>query len=135
MLIVGGLLGRWFATDATWQRAAKLVVGVWLVFGLGVYTVLGGGLFGQHLQAGAIWHGLTLLLVFGVYGVALVHAYSALVHRAVPPTPDISRREFLRNASVAMIATIGAGAIWRSFDRGQSDTVATPIGNAPAPPV
>src|SRR5215831_8088293 len=32
MLIVGGLLGRWYSTEPTWQRAGKLVIGVWLVF-------------------------------------------------------------------------------------------------------
>src|ERR1700704_628436 len=43
MLIVGGLLGRWYAKDAIWERAAKLVIGVWLVFGVVVYTLLGAG--------------------------------------------------------------------------------------------
>src|SRR3982074_525268 len=49
--VVGGLLGRWYASQPTWRQAAKIAVGAWLVFGLGVYTVLGAGLFGQHLQA------------------------------------------------------------------------------------
>src|SRR5438477_5066740 len=61
MLIVGGLLGRWFAGRATWQRAGQIVIGSWLVFGVGVYILLGAGIFGQYLQAGAIWHGVSLL--------------------------------------------------------------------------
>ncbi len=113
MLIVGGLLGRWFATAPTWQRLTKIVIGVWIVFGVGVYTLLGAGIFGAQLQAGPIWHGLSLLLVFGVYGVALWHAYALLAHRAMPELPDASRRVFLRNAAVLMVATVGAGTIWR----------------------
>src|SRR5919198_184707 len=30
MLVVGGLLGRWYAADPGWKRAAKMVAGVWL---------------------------------------------------------------------------------------------------------
>src|SRR5215471_10931179 len=54
ILLVGGLLGRIFAGKPTWQRAVQIVLGTWILFGLGVYTLLGGGLFGQHLQAGPI---------------------------------------------------------------------------------
>ena len=113
ILIVGGFLGRWYARNATWRQAAKIVVGAWLVFGLGVYTLLGGGMFGQHLQAGPIWHGGSLLLIFGVFGVTLFHAYEALAHRAQPAMSVSSRREFLRNAAVAMVATVGVGSVWR----------------------
>lgn len=113
IVIVGGVLGRVFASRPTWQRAAQIVFGAWLVFGLGVYTLLGGGIFGQYLQAGPIWHGGSLLVVFGVYGVALWHAYGWFAHRAEPALPDPSRRVFLRNAAVAMVATVGAGSIWR----------------------
>jgi len=128
ILLVGGLLGRWFATEPTWQRAAKIVVGVWLIFGLGVYLVLGAGFFGQHLQAGPIWHGLSLLLVFGVYGLALWHAYAFLAHRAMPAArPDTSRRVFLRNAAVLMVATIGAGSIWRLAMSGDISTETAPV--------
>src|SRR5438034_3183633 len=41
MLIVGGILGRFYSSRPGWQQAAKLVGGVWLVFALGVSTVLG----------------------------------------------------------------------------------------------
>ncbi len=125
MLIVGGLLGRWFAGAPTWQRLAKIVIGVWLIFGLGVYLVLGAGFFGQFLQAGPVWHGLSLLLVFGVYAVALWHAYAILAHRAMPELPDTSRRDFLRNVAVAMVATVGAGTIWRLAMGGNTDSVST----------
>jgi DMSO/TMAO reductase YedYZ molybdopterin-dependent catalytic subunit len=127
ILVVGGLLGRWFATEPTWQRAAKIVVGVWLIFGLGVYLVLGAGIFGQYLQAGPIWHGVSLLLIFGVYGFALWHAYAFLAHRAMPALPDTSRRVFLRNAAVVMVATVGAGSIWRLAMGGDISTKTAPV--------
>src|SRR5437660_1268488 len=113
MLIVGGLLGRWYANQPTWSQAVRIVLGLWLVFGLGVYLILGAGLFGQHLQAGVVWHAGSLLIVFGVFGVALYHAYAALAHRARPAMPDTSRRALLRNAVVGLVATIGAGSLWR----------------------
>jgi len=83
ILIVGGLLGRLYATEPTWRQIAKIVVGVWLVIGLGVYTLLGAGIFGQHLQAGPIWHGGSLLVVVGVFGVALFETYTLLARRAL----------------------------------------------------
>src|SRR5438552_10672995 len=51
MLVVGGVLGRWYAASPGWPQVVRIVLGLWLVFGLGVYTVLGAGIFGQHLQA------------------------------------------------------------------------------------
>src|SRR6476469_3381039 len=45
MLLVGGFLGRWYATSPGWKQAARIVIGAWLVFGVGVYTILGAGIF------------------------------------------------------------------------------------------
>jgi DMSO/TMAO reductase YedYZ molybdopterin-dependent catalytic subunit len=135
ILIVGGLLGRWYANRPTWQQAAKIVLGVWLVFGLGVYTILGGGIFGQRLQAGPIWHGVSLLVVFGVFGLALYHTYAALAHRAEPAVALPSRRVFLRNAAVALVATAGVGSVWRlmsATDSGGSSAPQVASGTAPA---
>src|ERR1700716_4109664 len=83
-LVVGGFLGRLYASEPTWAQIAKIVVGVWLVTGVGVYTVLGAGIFGQHLQAGPIWHGISLLVVFGVFGGALYETYAGLARRGAP---------------------------------------------------
>jgi DMSO/TMAO reductase YedYZ molybdopterin-dependent catalytic subunit len=133
MLVVGGVLGRWFAGRPTWQRAAQIVFGAWIVFGVGVYVVLGAGIFGQQLQAGPVWHGASLLLVFGVFGVALWHAFDLLAHRAAPPLPDTSRRDFLRNAAVAMVATVGLGTLWRFTSGAASDTQSAPLPSGAAP--
>src|SRR5215831_6573654 len=129
ILIVGGLLGRLYSVAPSVQRAAKIVLGVWAVFGLIVYTLLGAGILGQHLQAGPVWHALSLLLVFGVYGVALWHAYAFLAHRAVPELSNTSRRVFLRNAAVVMVATIGAGSLWRLAMGGDisTETIPAPV--------
>ena len=113
ILVVGGLLGRWYAGEPGWKRAATIALSAWVFFGVAVYTILGAGIFGQHLQAGAVWHTASLLIIFGVYGIALYHAYAALAHRAAPAVPDVTRRELLRNAAVAIVATVGAGSVWR----------------------
>lgn len=139
MLVVGGVLGRWYAGKPTWQRAVKIVLGAWLVFGLLVYTLLGAGIFGQYLTAGPVWHATSLLIVFGVFGLALWHAYATLAHRALPALPDTSRRLFLRNAAVAMLATVGAGSVWRLVWSGESGStsptlpVAAPAATTGAP--
>src|SRR6185437_2429320 len=90
-------------------------------------TLLGGGLFGQQLQAGALWHGGSLLIIFGVYGVAVWHAYARLAHRGMPQLPDTSRRVFLRNAAVAMVATVGAGSVWRLVYGGDTASATAPV--------
>jgi DMSO/TMAO reductase YedYZ molybdopterin-dependent catalytic subunit len=123
-LVVGGLLGRWFASSPTWTQIAKIVVGVWLVTGLGVYSLFGAGIFGQHLQAGPIWHGLSLLVVVGVFGLALFESYALLARRAlqITGTPDETRRTLLRSAVVAVVATLAAGSVWRLISGGGSDS-------------
>lgn len=126
-LIVGGFLGRLYASQPTWSQVVKIVVGVWLVIGLGVYLVLGAGIFGQQLQAGPIWHGLSLLVVVGVFGLALSETYTLLAHRAlqVAGTPDAGRRTLLRSAVVAVAATLATGTVWRlltGVDAGPSDS-------------
>lgn len=117
MLICGGFLGQWYAGAPGWRRAIQLVLSVWVVFGLVVYTLLGAGLFGQHLAAGPIWHGLSLVVVFAVYGVALVTAYDGMARRARGAASggrtDVSRRALLRNAVIALVATSGLGTAWR----------------------
>src|SRR5438270_4995201 len=50
MLLVGGFLGRWYAAAPGWKQALRVVIGAWLVFGVGVYTILGAGIFGAQLQ-------------------------------------------------------------------------------------
>jgi DMSO/TMAO reductase YedYZ molybdopterin-dependent catalytic subunit len=131
VLIVGGFLGRWYSRQPTAGQAARIVLVVWLVFGLGVYTLLGAGIFGQHLQAGAVWHAVSLLLVFGVFGIALWHSYAALVHRAMPSKPDLTRRLVLRNGAVALLASLGLGAVWRMLMGGDSGTGALTPDSAP----
>jgi DMSO/TMAO reductase YedYZ molybdopterin-dependent catalytic subunit len=130
MLVVGGLLGRWYSTDPGWKQAARIVLGVWLVFGLGVYTVLGAGIFGNYLQAGPIWHAISLLIVFGVFGIALFETYAVLEQRALPSLPDTSRRALLRNAVVALVATAGAGTLWRLVSGIDAVPAAAPLASS-----
>ncbi|MBV9547294.1 MAG: molybdopterin-dependent oxidoreductase [Chloroflexi bacterium] len=116
MLLVGGFLGRWYGGDPTWKHAARIVLSAWLVFGVGVYTLLGAGIFGQHLTGGPIWHALTLLLVFVVFGAALVHTHALLSRRAIPDLPDeglVSRRALLQSGGAALVALVAAGGVWR----------------------
>jgi DMSO/TMAO reductase YedYZ molybdopterin-dependent catalytic subunit len=133
MVIVGGFLGRWYGSQPTWKQAVKIVLGTWLVFGIGVYTILGGGVFGQHLQAGPIWHALSLLVVFAVFGVSLYETYGLLARRALPAGEpmDVSRRTLLRNAAVAMVATVGLGSAWRVImgggESGSANAVSEPL--------
>jgi DMSO/TMAO reductase YedYZ molybdopterin-dependent catalytic subunit len=127
MLIVGGFLGRWYASNPGWKQAVRIALSAWLLFGLGVYTLLGAGLFGQHLQAGPIWHGSSLLIVFGIFGTALFESFAYLTRRVLPATPDLTRRTLLRNAVVALVATLGAGAAWRVWSGGTPAGLALPL--------
>ena len=138
ILIVGGFLGRWYASSPGWKQAARIMLGVWIVFGVVVYTVLGAGIFGQNLLAGPIWHATSLLIVCGVFGTALYEAYAYLQRRAMPgETIDTGRRTLLRSAAVALVATLGAGALWRmAFAGGLGGTPTAPVASGgPAPAV
>jgi DMSO/TMAO reductase YedYZ molybdopterin-dependent catalytic subunit len=117
MLVVGGLLGQWYGERAGWAQAARIVIGAWLVFGLAVYTVLGAGPFGQRLQAGAVWHAVSLLLVFLIYGVALVGLHALLAERA-GSMENVSRRQFLRSAGALLVGTVALGGGWRLLTTG-----------------
>jgi DMSO/TMAO reductase YedYZ molybdopterin-dependent catalytic subunit len=131
MLLAGGLLGHWYAGQPTWRQAARIALGAWLVFGVGVFTVLGAGIFGQHLRAGPVWHALSLLIVFGVFGLALYETYGGLARRAMPSSikvePDVTRRTLLRNAVVALVATVGAGSAWRLITGVDAGTLGAPV--------
>src|SRR5919205_864687 len=112
MVIVGGGLGRVYGARPEWKRAAWIVVGVWLVFGLLVYTIAGAGPFGSRLQAGVVWHAVTLLGVFAIFGAAL-HEMFWLLSRRVATRVSAARRLLLRNAALALVATLGVGVAWR----------------------
>jgi DMSO/TMAO reductase YedYZ molybdopterin-dependent catalytic subunit len=123
-LLVGGGLGRWYASDPSLGRALKIALGAWLVFGLGVYTVAGAGPFGQYLTAGAPWHGLTLLGLFVLYAVALARIYDVLDVRATArlaggtASLDWDRRELLQTLGGALLGTALVGVLWRSLNSG-----------------
>ena len=95
---------------------------------------------GQHLQAGLIWHGVSLLVVVGVFGLALFESYGMLAGRAlhIAGTPDEGRRTLLRSAVVGVVATLATGTVWRLIsgtDLGTSDAQPTASGTAAAAPV
>jgi DMSO/TMAO reductase YedYZ molybdopterin-dependent catalytic subunit len=130
MVLVGGVLGRWYGERPGWRQAGRIVLGVWLVFGLVVYTLLGAGVFGQRLQAGPIWHGVSLLLVFAVYGVTLVHVHGLLAGR-VEGVADDSRRQLLRDIGATLVGTVVLGGAWRVWAGGLQSGGA-PVASGPA---
>jgi DMSO/TMAO reductase YedYZ molybdopterin-dependent catalytic subunit len=133
-LVVGGALGRWYASSPTLGRALKIGLGAWLVFGLGMYSVLGAGPFGQFLNAGPLWHGLTLLGLFLIYAVALWRIYEALEDRAYTQlvgagetgAVDWDRRALLQTLGAMLLGTALVGGLWRALN-------ATATSPAPAP--
>jgi len=138
MLLVGGLLGRWYGEEPGWRRAARIVIGCWLVFGVVVYTLLGAGIFGSALQAGPIWHGLSLLVVFLIFGVALVEIHALLVRRATGDEValDGSRRTLLLEAGAALVGVVALGGVWRymssGFESSGPDSLPAAAGARPA---
>jgi DMSO/TMAO reductase YedYZ molybdopterin-dependent catalytic subunit len=134
MVIVGGGLGRWYASSPSWKQAAVIVASVWLTFGVVVYTIAGAGVFGSQLQAGVAWHAITLLGVFAIYG-ATLHEVFWLLRRRDLTSVSQNRRLLLRNAAVALVATLGVGVAWRVLIGGKqmgADSESLDVGGSPA---
>src|SRR5919202_1190851 len=134
MVIVGGGLGRWYASSPSWKQVAVVVATVWLTFGLVVYTIAGAGVFGSQLQAGPAWHAVTLLGVFAIYGVTLHEVFGLLSQRAAAGVSQ-NRRLLLRNAALALVATLGVGVVWRLLIGGRqmgSDSEPLDVAGSPA---
>jgi DMSO/TMAO reductase YedYZ molybdopterin-dependent catalytic subunit len=118
LLVVGALLGRWYARGAPgWPRALRMALIVWLVFGVLVLPILGAGLFGSVVRAGPVVVGAQMLVAFLSFGVALV-----LIRRVLESLAD-SQREAARADRRTALATLGAGVAvvaaggyaWRSL--------------------
>ena len=137
-VLVGGLLGRWYAGKPSAGRAASIAGSVWLIFGVGIYTVAGAGLFGQRLSAGPLWHGGSLLALFAVYGLALYQLFQAFERRAqrrlgVVPV-DAERRSALWSIGGALVAVGVGGGVWRAVMNGGAGGSAPPeVAAVPVP--
>lgn len=123
-LIVGGLVGRYWATRygggvprRQWLGALGIVLAIYLVVEIVLMTVLGYGTFGVGLPPGPLVGGLGLLLVHLAYAVPLV-----LVFRSLPGAsaggdapPDRSRRRVLVALGSTSLTLIGGGTAWRAL--------------------
>jgi DMSO/TMAO reductase YedYZ molybdopterin-dependent catalytic subunit len=143
-LVVGGGLGRWYAGKPSARRAGSIVLGAWLVFGVGVYSVAGAGAFGQRLAAGPLWHGATLLGVFAAYGLSLWRLYDALEQRAqarlagAAPASGVAwdRRSALQTIGGVLLGSVLVGGLWRTLTTraGSQASDAQPTAAAAATP-
>ncbi len=127
-ILVGGLLGRWYAGGAPeWRRALNLAFAAWLVIGGIALPVLGAGLFGSVVRAGPIVVGVQMLIAFATFAVALVLAYRVLEALATGDRTEAraDRRAALVTLGAGVAVVAGGGYAWRSLLGGQ--------GAAPAP--
>ncbi|MBI4233802.1 MAG: molybdopterin-dependent oxidoreductase [Chloroflexi bacterium] len=115
----GGLVGatyglvhaRWgVALDASpWKRGLLLAFGLWVVTGLGLLPLAGGGVFGVHLQGGAVRFSLTSFAGYAIYGLALASLYGqAMRPPAAVPGEGRSRRVFLQRMG---LVALGVGLL------------------------
>lgn len=124
-VVVGGLLGRWYAGEPSPRRAGSIAAAAWLVFGVGIYSVAGAGAFGQRLSAGPVWHGGSLLILFGLFAFALHQLFPAFEARARGRSGDTAvdwdRRSLVRSIGSALLAVVVGGGVWRTVNSGGGD--------------
>jgi DMSO/TMAO reductase YedYZ molybdopterin-dependent catalytic subunit len=123
IVLVGGLLGRWYAAgEQSWSRAVKLALVMWLVFGVLVLPALGVGLFASVVRAGPVAVAIQLLVAFGTFAVALVLIERALSPAEAAPAEDIrnDRRAALLKIGAGVAAVAVGGITWRSIAAGQT---------------
>jgi len=81
---------------------------VWIFSGLALISVMGGGLFGSHLQQGVLFTALSSLAVNVVYGLAIGLAAARYIYRdaeqKIAASDVISRRRVIRAAGYAVLA-------------------------------
>ena len=143
-IVVGGLLGRWYATGARdpaargpaalgWQRALRMALVVWLVLGVLVMPVLGVGLFGSVVRAGPVVVGAQMLAAFGSFAAALVLLYRVLesLARGQQHEARVERRAALAKLGAGVAVIAAGGYAWRSLVGGGPSTEAPAPTSAP----
>ncbi len=113
-LVVGGLVGRWYGTRPGWGRAAVVAMGLWLFLEIGVYTLVGAGPFGVGLQAGPVWHGLSLLVLLALFAAVLHESFATLARQIEDPSAPSARRRAMLNVGLLVgVAAVVGGAGWQ----------------------
>jgi hypothetical protein len=80
---------------------------VWTATGLLLLPLLGDGIFGNHLQQGAVFTSISLLASHAIYGTTLLLATAQYIERpmtASAPGKIISRRRVVRGVGYAVLA-------------------------------
>ena len=80
---------------------------VWVVTGVVVFPLLGGGIFGQYLQQGAVYTLISQLIIHAIYGAALVlvsRLYSERPEVAAANNARLSRRRVMRAVGYSVLA-------------------------------
>jgi DMSO/TMAO reductase YedYZ molybdopterin-dependent catalytic subunit len=80
---------------------------VWVATGLLLLPLVGYGVFGSHLQQGAVFTSTSLLAVHAIYGATLLFASAQYIERPMTPVATgriISRRRVVRGIGYAVLA-------------------------------
>jgi DMSO/TMAO reductase YedYZ molybdopterin-dependent catalytic subunit len=138
MLLVGGLLGHWYASgERSWSRALKLALINWLIFGMVILPALGVGFFASVVRAGPVAIALQLLVSFGAFAAALVLIERALSPAEAAPAADVrnDRRAALLKLGAGVAAVAIGGIAWRSIAAGRAtEAPASAAGSAASAP-
>lgn len=114
-----GLLYRRFAPGADSEGARlrislALAIALWLILGLLLTPIMGGGPFGVSLPGPRWGYAASLIVAAATYAVLLVQAYS-LVAATSGVAPNRGRRELLRLGALAGVVIVGGGFVLRTI--------------------
>ncbi|MCI0821690.1 MAG: molybdopterin-dependent oxidoreductase [Chloroflexi bacterium] len=114
-----GLLYRRFAPAAGSEGvplriSLAMAIALWLILGLLLTPLMGGGPFGVSLPGPRWGYAASLILATATYAVLLVQAYH-LVAATGGAAPNRGRRELLRFGVLAGVVIIGGGLVLRTI--------------------
>ena len=123
-LLVGGVIGQWYAHHMRRRRVLLTVLGLWASFGLLLFPALGLGIFGGALREDAPGVAVSTFVAFLSFGILLLFLVWEL-KPAAGTTDSVNRRRFFSWLGTVTVGSLVAVVSWRVGDALQQSAVPT----------
>lgn len=111
-LLVGGAIGQWYVSHLHSFRVIFMVLGIWLLFGVALFPILGLGVFGGSVRIDPLGVAITALGGVLSYAAALLLLVGQLKPR-LGTSESINRRRFVGWLGFTIAGTLVTLVSWR----------------------